>query len=97
MRDAKLQAIREGSEPPTPRDSPRAPLEQPRTMSLDEFANGGVRYAEDPLARLERRVIRIIRHPPPGTENAPPAPPQMTLERASLLSFVAGEDEVRTR
>ena len=42
-------------------------------------------------------VIRIIRHPPPGTENAPPAPPQMTLERASLLSFVAGEDEVRTR
>ena len=94
MRDAKLHAIREGSEPPTPRERP--PLEQPRAMSLSEFADGGVSYArpsEPPLARLAR--VSVVRHPPPGSENAPPRQ-QMSLERASLLSFVAG-DEVRTR
>lgn len=82
MRDAKLAALRDGSEP-----SPRAtapPQQQPgRAVTLAELEGQGGGLA---------RVMRVQHQPPGGRENQPPA---MSAERASLLSFIAGE--VRTR
>ena len=51
------------------------------------------RPSEAPLTRLSR-VVRIEHPPlkPAGRENQPPPPEAtMTPERASLLSFIAGE------
>ena len=84
MRDAKLAAIREGEGTHTPRT---ARGEQSRAVALEEL-DGGIRQQEPPLERLAR-VTRVERAPA-GRENRPPAA-EMSLERASLLSFIAGE------
>ena len=81
MRDAKLAALREGAA-----ETPRSAA--PSHAVALEALEGSTRPAEPPLERLAR--VTRVQHPPPGRENVPPEQ-SMSLERASLLSFIAGE------
>ena len=81
MRDAKLAAIRDGNAP-SPRVVVCAPP-PPHAVPLEQLESDA-RCAE-PLERLAR-VVRVER----GRENQPPAQ-TISAERASLLSFIAGE------
>ena len=101
MRDEKLRALREqqrqlpedvvvvdekreeegSSRPPTASSVGGGPV----SCALGEL-DCGRNWEEQPLQRLAR-VTRIVR-PPVHNENEPP---KMSEERASLLSFIAGE------
>ena len=91
LRDEKLRA---GSQPATPRGS--SPQDAPSSASplvpLRELEGRSVSGPHDPLERL-RRMQQQQQQPPPPCERS--FSTVMTVERASLLSFIAGE--VRTR
>ena len=89
MREQKLAAIREGGG-----ETPRAAAPRAMTsLSKLELEGGYTRPSEAPLERVAR-VTRIRHAAPAGRENQPPVE-HMSAERASLLSFIAGE--VRSR
>ena len=86
LREQKLAAIREGGG-----ETPRAAA--PRAMTSLSKLEGDGRPLEAPLERVAR-VTRIRHAAPAGRENQPPVE-HISAERASLLSFIAGE--VRSR
>ena len=88
MREQKLAAIREGGA-----ETPRTAASRAMTSLSKLELEGDGKPKEAPLDRLAR-VTRIRHAAPAGRENQPPVE-HMSAERASLLSFIAGE--VRSR